>query len=237
MKNLVIQGYINWLQKFRLANKTHSTSVQISTRLIADLKNTESIDTLNDLIKTELTRPTSTDDSIHQYMPPMFYKQLSDWQNTLAKINGDCDTSLIILQDVPRTPENTPFIDLLKDILNDKRARMHHRITSILSVLRNEHFPDLLLYITKLAEKPYPTNPKEGDFAAIQPVNEYHRTCLHMLNNLAQSPNSHPDWSAGNGLLQAALLVYLDMHSEEINLDDSDDFTPPKNDNSTCYLM
>lgn len=234
MKNLVTCEYINWLQKFRTSNATSKSSVQLSTQLIADLKQIKSIDALSGLMARHIHLPN--EDSIHQYIPTGFYGTLSGWQDSISKLNGECDTALAILQNLSLTSQNTDLIQLLTELFTDKKARLNYRIASILPILRNENLSELIHYITTLPAKPYPASPRAGDFAAIQPVNDYHKSCLGMLNNLALSPSIHPFWNPGNGLLQSSLLIYLDMHMEEISLDDEEEFiTPPEP--SGCTLL
>lgn len=231
MKNLVTEGYTAWLKKFRESNAADKRCVQISTKLIADLKTIDSIDKLNILMADYLTKPN--EDSIHQYIPPSFYSTLSQWQDSLLQLVGECDTALSVLKDLSITTQNAPLIRFLTEILSDEKARLNIRIPSILSCMRNEKFPELIQYITTLPYEPYPTNPREGDFAAIRPVNDDHKICLFQLNNLAKSSDLHPGWNSGNGLLQSSLLIYLDMYMEEISLDDDDDFIPPPENGCT----
>ncbi|WP_298625724.1 hypothetical protein [uncultured Legionella sp.] len=230
MKNLVTEGYIIWLKKFRESNARNTSCVQISTNLIAELKKIESIEQLKSLMASYLTEPN--EDSIHQYIPPSFYQKLSEWQVAVTELERSRDKVRSILEVFDPTQQNF-LVQLLSEILEHKTAPLHFRTASILGVLSKEPFSELVDYLSTLPYAPYPTEANPGDFAAITPINDYHQASLIMLNNLAASSSLHQYWGAGNGLLQSSLLIYKDMQTKEINLDDEDDFVPPENNGCT----
>lgn len=210
MKNLLPYQYTLWLQKFKTTYESNTTATQLSKRLIEELSTVETIEELDSVITSYI--PKEAD---HLYAPVSFYEQLSQWHKSLEALKANIDRVIALLAVLEITDENAPLLMFLTEIITDKKAQLNCRMNSLLSSILNSDPSKLIHYISNLPTATYPSNPRPGEFAAIQPVTENHHACLIILNNLATAYNdTNSLWVNGNTLLQSSLLIHSDLQND-----------------------
>ncbi|KTD80522.1 hypothetical protein [Legionella waltersii] len=229
-EHLIMHHYSLWLEKF-CKSKPPKKSYQQAKLIIQDLPKMNDIAALIDLIENHL--PSEHHDFQQEekptYEPINFYCQLMNWRNDLLARKTQFELAMQTLQQTAMSPKISPLIDLLTEMLQAPQAILYHDLTSILHCICDPSFSMVLKFIEQQHEAPQPVNPPRGSFAAAKPLNDNHRHCLALLNNIADSypVNSHNRlWEKANGLLQNALRLYVDITFFEIDLNEG--VTPEK---------
>lgn len=226
MKNSIIPSYIHWLERYYSKSKDSSAK-----QLCDEIAEITDIDELIRLFSTHLT-PHAT-----EYGAITFHSQVLTWSSGLEKLKADRQSAIAQITQVPITKENKALRTLLKEILDEHELLLHSQMPSVLQIICNSTFSELIDYIVHLPEAPIVSKPRAGSFASQTPKSHQHGMCLSMLNNLAAAINEkHPLWDAANGLLQNALRIYQDLELVVVSIsDDKANNTPSKN--NTCVLL
>jgi hypothetical protein len=237
MKHLIPFSYIQWLRKFS-AHSQDSTVRTIVPILTFKLQTTESIQEIISLIQPHIdTGKTNI------YGPVNFYSQLNTWQAVLHNIVNDSKRANQSFERIIKTEQNHLLLDLIHEFLKTPRNQMHNNTPSLLKILCDDEFHEVIQYIVSIQDAPAPINPPKGSFALVTPINEMHADGLRLLNNVCSKYEERsPIWHKANSLLQSLLLNYQDMQKVEIGLVETEEAgEPPKVEGSTwssqCNLM
>lgn len=107
------------------------------------------------------------------------------------------------------------LLSLLQEIIQEPTVLAHGRISSLLDVLCQEQLPEIIDYLVNLEEVPLPEIAPKGSFFAQKISTPQQARCIALLRNLAAAINENsPIWHQANSLLQNALLLYSELHTE-----------------------
>lgn len=247
MKNFLPHEYTVWLKKYALAHPEDQKIQAITASLINKLSSAQSLDELNELLESGLHYSKQAEDSpFDLYRPLTLNQTLFGWHQRLSELKNNLTQAKIFLAESEIATTFPAFGQLLNELITAPKALIHTQVGSVFRVLLHKRLPELPEYLAQLEKSPEESSvPRHGSFLTIMPINQEHQACLYLLNKLSANFDERNElYQLSNDLLQTMLIIYQDLHFEEIDLDkaagppkEADSNDQDKKDNNICTLL
>ncbi|KTD39184.1 hypothetical protein Lnau_0253 [Legionella nautarum] len=239
MKNTLIEDYLYKLKNYKF---TSYRQEQIANELSKELPQANSIKELRNLLSDylELIQSGSSCCSVLTNLIPVsiysFFtsseettrlpnkrgqardlKQLLEgWLDELNALKTSKKLACKKLDKMPFQNKAEPLMILIRELLNNPQALMHQKIPSLIKELNSSDLESALENLAKLPNSPKLTSRRRGDFSAQAAIYTKHTGCFALLaDNSAVYNDKDKLLTLTNSLLQEALIIYKDLHTEE----------------------